>query len=361
MIRTAVVALALAALGCGGAEEPRGAVRSAIVYGDPSPSPSADDAIVLLRAMTPVGDHICSATLVAPNLVVTARHCVAELSPGVFTCSRTGELAENPEGGGQLGLDLPPQILEFHSSELPGAEPAALGAEVISSLSPSICSNDVAFVVLDRALDLPIKPVRLGTPTRAGELVTLVGYGLTEMRNTDWRSNPRRRISGREIGEVGPDSVEDPVISAPPRQLQLYGPSACFGDSGGPALIEQTDAVVGVYSVSNRSDCTDLEVIHHFTHLAPFVTLAGRAFEAAGSEPVLEEVPDAGAPDAGCLEESGCADPPREDPASGCSVGVAGVRGTSAGVFGLLLLAAGLSGARRAGRRWLPAPSGARS
>src|SRR5689334_5599575 len=61
---------------CAGApsEEQRASTHAHIVGG--TPSTSAQDATVML---TENGEFACTATLIAPNLILTARHCVATL------------------------------------------------------------------------------------------------------------------------------------------------------------------------------------------------------------------------------------------------------------------------------------------
>src|SRR5262249_23678510 len=147
-----------------------------------------------------------------------------------------------------------------------------------------------AFVVLDRALPLPIAGVRLGTKTAKGEAVTVAGYGVQELGigELDWPNRPRKK-KHLTIADVGPDKVEQ-VTTVLPRTLVTNGPGACSGDSGGPLLSDKTGAVIGIYT--NRvgmGDCSSAAVVHHYTHLSPFKMLALDAFARAGAAPVLEK------------------------------------------------------------------------
>ncbi|HEY3669004.1 MAG TPA: hypothetical protein VGL19_23565, partial [Polyangiaceae bacterium] len=123
-------------------------LHSSIVDGEPSPAGGIEDAVLLLRTVVDSQEVLCSASLVAPNLALTARHCVAHLEDGVFNCSVKGELFDNPTGAGRLGLDLPANTLEFYGGALPRSKPLAHGLTVVSTLSETICVNDIAFVVL---------------------------------------------------------------------------------------------------------------------------------------------------------------------------------------------------------------------
>ena len=266
------------------------AVQSAIVGGEPSPAGGAEDAVLLLRTVVNSQEVLCTASLVAPNLAVTARHCVANLEDGAFNCSVKGELFDNPTGAGRLGLDLPADSLEFYSGALPRTKPVAHGLTVVSTLSETVCINDIAFVVLDQPVALPVLPLRLHGRAAVGEAVTLVGYGLTGdgADTIVVATQPRLRKSGLSIAGVGPDSLDDGVTTVPPRALILEGPSGCIGDSGGPLLAASSNALLGVYSLLNGVSCTDARVRHQLVHVPAFQALTEQAFAAAGATPVPE-------------------------------------------------------------------------
>jgi hypothetical protein len=290
--RLAAAASLLVCCACGAenADPARaGAAARPLVRADPSPGGGPDDAVVLVRATTQ-GEQICTGTLLAPRLVVTSRHCVAYTGPDDFQCTVEGELVQNPNGGGTLGADFRPGDVEIYAGPIAGLEPAALGANIVSSLSNSICQNDIAFVVLDRALELPSAPLRIRVPTRRGELVRLVGFGSDGTPDDlPWSERPRRRLDQQTVADVGPDSIADGVTNTRPRTLVFDGPSSCFGDSGGPALSETTDAVIGVFSILDRSDCLDPDVLLFYTHTSPFEGLAREAFALAEADPVFED------------------------------------------------------------------------
>src|SRR5882724_3200861 len=261
--------LGVCALGCAGgapAEQLAGQTQ-AIVDGEAS---GADqDGVVLLRAvLDDQSEIICTASLVGPNLIMTARHCVSYFTDGQFSCSAKGELIDNPTGAGALGLHLPAASLAVYGRQTPRKAPLAHGQQVLSTLSPSICENDLAFVVLDTALDLPIIPMRLGRPALVHEASVLVGYGMNATQTgIEYTTQPRRQRRDLEIEAVGPDSIADGVTSVPPRALILQGPSGCIGDSGGPLLAEATGAVLGVYSLQDGESCSAPDIRHQMVHV----------------------------------------------------------------------------------------------
>src|SRR4051812_45793786 len=100
--------LGVCALGCAGEtpDEALSARAQSIIDGEASGAD--EDGVVLLRAV--VADQsgiVCSASLVGPNLIMTARHCVSYFTDGQFSCSVRGELIDNATGAGMLGLHFP--------------------------------------------------------------------------------------------------------------------------------------------------------------------------------------------------------------------------------------------------------------
>ncbi|HVY32367.1 MAG TPA: trypsin-like serine protease [Polyangiaceae bacterium] len=301
----ALLALGQAALGCSSTHERYDSNASAIVEGEAS-GPE-QDGVLLLRARLDSGSEaLCTGSLVAPRLLITARHCVSYVSEGVFSCSVRGEPIDNPDGGGSLGLHLPPESIEVYGGPPPRKAPLAHGTQIISTLSPTVCRNDLAFVVLDTPIDAPLVPFRLGIPARVGELGVLVGYGLRKGQDgIDYASQKRQQKRDLVISGVGPDSVNDGVTTVAPRTLLLDGPSGCIGDSGGPLLAQDSGALLGIYSLQEGASCEAEDVRHHLVHVPPFAALIDEAFAAVGGAPQLEPTTSS---DAGAGGAAGAAD-----------------------------------------------------
>jgi hypothetical protein len=274
--RSLVVALVMTA--CSGTgEEPSRAVASAIVGG--ATSGVEDDAVVQLLARSNGLTTVCSATAVAPQLVVTAAHCVSDVVPGNVRCTPAGEL-DPPDGPGRFLSRLEPSAIEIHLGSQPDRAAAAIGTKVLTTDTTTICRNDLAFVVLDRPLS-KLAHVRLDGSITIGDRVSVVGYGVTE----DPTRLGRHRVGDVRVEAVGPTRASDAASGALPRTFVL-GPSVCGGDSGGPAL-NAGGAVVGVSSLT-FGECTTPTVRNFFTSLPEFADLARRAFDAAGAKPLLE-------------------------------------------------------------------------
>ncbi len=272
--------------------------RAPVVFGEASDA--SEDYVLRLesKAVGSEGEN-CTATLVAPNVVFTALHCVSYFTAGKFSCAPDGTLKPTSPGDGELGALAPPESVKVFVGPDTKTEPDAFGLKVFGTGANNICRNDFAIVILDRNLDVPVASLRLVRPMAKGELMTVVGFGLTESDV----SNGRRRRTGVPVTDVGPLVLSGPTTAAPRTFVTGQGP--CFGDSGGPAFSEETGALSGVYSLAGGQVCTARNIRNVYTRLSPFTNLIEQAFAEAGSEPVLE--PYDGPPEQ--------IDPPDEEPA----------------------------------------------
>ena len=249
-----------------------------------------DNAIVKLESADDTGAiHNCTATLVAPNLIITALHCVSNNNALPYTCDANGDLAAGP--GGQIGtLNLASKI-SVKSGSTPTTKAVAKGLEIFAAQTTTVCHNDIALVLLDRVLDqppasLPISSIRLFNGVEPGASVRIVGYGQGS-DDGDSGTVPRHSRSGLIVARVGSSEFRPVGDGIPPRTFTTNGPGGCPMDSGGPALSDN-NAVVGVFS-QFVGDCASPTTVNYFTEVAPFrgdVILG--AFTAAGYEPWLE-------------------------------------------------------------------------
>ncbi len=179
---------------------------------------------------TPV---MCSGSLIAPDIVLTAAHCL------------------NPE--------RPIVAIGFGEAGQVFGEPAFTVAPDECVAHPDYTGfgyTDIAYCRLSEPVtEVPIVPLLAGCEIdvlQPGQTVTIVGFGAT------WGTyDPKtdavlsmgvgaKRYTTQTIDFVDPEIVE----------VNMLGPngsqSACFGDSGGPALVELDDGTWRVFGAGSH-------------------------------------------------------------------------------------------------------------
>jgi Trypsin len=223
-----------------------GARRESIIGGEDAPE---DEWVVQLTASEQSID--CSGTLVAPNLVLTARHCIANFDVSEFACDPrdpSPQIISPFWPAAQLRVFAGPALI----TEPRGAQPDAVGKQIFAEAKPGFCQGDVAMVLLDRPINgVRRVPLRLDDTTRVGEPVYTSGWGAIDTFAK--RALVRQRRSDLTVLARGPISypiVEGtPAIFTYPNQV-MVGQSSCSGDSGSPLFSAETGAVVGVFSAT---------------------------------------------------------------------------------------------------------------
>jgi hypothetical protein len=232
-VRT-LTAAALLLTACAPRDEGSGEAALAIQGGNLD----ARDAAVVAVALFDEGEGLlrtCSGTLIAPNLVLTAQHCVANTRPFV-DCGKSA-----------FGPLFDARLLRVTTSASMWAGDADWLP--VSEVHPppgarSVCGQDVALVVLAAPVDprraAPLPPRLAASPFRE-EGYSAVGYGATEGEGSD--AGQRRRRDALHVVCVGSACGSGQI--APVEWRGDHG--VCNGDSGGPALDRQ-GFVIGVTS-----------------------------------------------------------------------------------------------------------------
>jgi MYXO-CTERM domain-containing protein len=319
-----------------------GATHQAIYSGTVDNDASGTDGVVSVKIGSGSSFELCSGSLLAPNVVLTARHCVSTTITQTVSCNELGESGN----GDHVGADEPLDQLHVFTGAKPayGGTPAASVTTIVHPDGGVLCNADIALLVLDKPIT-SVSPmrVRLASTPHSGEAVRAVGYGQNDDGMPVGTRFRRDAVQVLAIGQRVSES-HTPLGSHEFEASQ----SICQGDSGGPAISEETGAVIGV--VSRGGGCTD-DFGHIFTATSGFADLVEKAFAIAGGKPLDEGVDPRANESAGTNgDETSPSAAPRHDASSGCAMG-GGASGGDADTYAWL---AGLFGAVGLVRRRRP-------
>ncbi len=242
MAPAALLAAACAGAGDAPDETPPGRLGQAIEGG--ADEPGHREIVRLIRLSGDEGSK-CTGVIVAPDLVLTARHCVSPFEEPDDACGR------NQRAEGTLTVQLrgeDEKLIELQAQEDSIRVPRNEGA--------SSCDADIALVYVPAMIAYRNEPwfraasPRLDRAPEPGEPYVALGFGALNAEGVESGGLRVRQNLSVACLYGGCDSAED----VKPSEWQGEA-GVCRGDSGGPALDAQ-GRVLGVASRSKLADCT---------------------------------------------------------------------------------------------------------
>ncbi|WP_370949983.1 trypsin-like serine protease [Amycolatopsis sp. cg5] len=222
-------------LGMVGLAAPAAAARPMIVGG----SDATETYGFMASVQTELGNERCGASLISPDWLVTAGHCVSDRHTGglldpALTWLRIGS-PDRTQGGERIQAD---KFIRHEQFDI-------------------ALHHDIALIHL--AKPATARPIEIGAGPGTGAAIRLIGWGKT----CPTPGCGEAPVLLRQLDTTVADPSACGEDFDPARQLCTDNKNgtanACFGDSGGPAVVSENGAwkLVGATSHGQSASCVE--------------------------------------------------------------------------------------------------------
>ena len=262
-----VLSSIVATVGCSAAApEPEGASASRILNGKVD---LADPAVVAVIAFQKTSYSTCTGEVIAPNVVLTAGHCVDIRALGFV-----------PDG---ISIVTSRDTATATAKDVLRTKAAFAHPQY----DPKTGANDIAIVLLEQATTIaPLAYSRVALEGNDGKSARIIGYGTT--KDGDSSTAGQKNEATVKLSQInGHDFV---AATLPTTQ--------CHGDSGGPVLlpINGKETIIGIGWITVRNDGLCSEGVRN-TRVDQFLSFIDPFVQASGGNPGGSGTPGApGAP-----------------------------------------------------------------
>ena len=192
---------------------------------------------ILIVGNSPQGQYICSGSIIAPDIVVTAAHCVAEEVSAPVPASQI-RLVFNlkiPKSGSDPSVRKISDY-RFHPSWKGVSPDGTVDGDNL---------HDIAIISFSGGLPRGYAPAKIlpkNVALTVGESVLLAGYGITNAR-TQAGAGTLRKVTVQIQQLLDSEVVVD----------ESHRKGSCSGDSGGPAFATDKGTTY-LFGVTSRGD-----------------------------------------------------------------------------------------------------------